>query len=192
MMSIVIIIIMMIIIIIIIIIIIFHNDNNISFLKLQELMWFLHAEGLLKRLLRCYEDELLTILFNNNNNNNNNNKNNNNNNNNNKNNNKNNNNNNFEHLSFKIRLPMALIELAKLEAASSSIPYHPKTPHVVSLVEEEDKCLDLLRQAVRVAKELYKNRLVYPHLELGEYFLRKSRGSEAFRSWADAADIISL
>lgn len=87
---------------------------------------------------------------------------------------------------------MALIELSKLEAASSTIPHHPKTPRVVGPVEEGDKCLDLLWEAVQVGKELYKNRLVYPHLELGEYFLRNNRGGEAFRSWADAADIISL
>lgn len=76
------------------------------------------------------------------------------------------------------KYPMALGTLGELEEATS-------TP-------ERPSCEQLFTEAVKSAKNSYKNHHVYPYTYQGCYYSRKKMYREAFASWANAGDVIRL
>ncbi|XP_037078987.1 LOW QUALITY PROTEIN: menin-like [Pollicipes pollicipes] len=72
--------------------------------------------------------------------------------------------------------PMAIGNLAELEEASPT-PDRPKP-------------LELLHEAVTVARERYGNRHVYPYTTLGDYYYKGKQYEKALETWANASEAL--
>lgn len=76
------------------------------------------------------------------------------------------------------RYPMAIGNLGDLEEIS---PQEGRVP-----------CDELFKEAVSSARTYYNNQHVYPYTYQGGYLYRNKMYKEAFESWANASDVISL
>ena len=72
---------------------------------------------------------------------------------------------------------MALGTLGDLEELEPT-PLRPSAEHIY-------------RTSVRIAKDHYQNKHVYPYTYLGSYYYRKGLYKEALRAWSNAAEAIS-
>ncbi|XP_055840071.1 menin isoform X2 [Episyrphus balteatus] len=76
------------------------------------------------------------------------------------------------------KYPMALGNLGELEEVSPTIG--------------RKSCEALYIEAIQSAKVFYNNHHVYPYTYQGTYYYRLGKYREAFRSWANAGDVIRL
>lgn len=76
------------------------------------------------------------------------------------------------------KYPMALGNLGELEEVSPTIG--------------RKSCEALYIEAIQSAKVYYSNHHVYPYTYQGTYYYRMGKYREAFRSWANAGDVIRL